>query len=374
MKRIRMLALASYPVEAASSRYRITQFIEPLAARGIDVTFSPFLDASLFAALYKPARFLRRLPLVALRILLRVWALVRAARADVVFVQREVALFGPPLIEWLAAHVLRRPLVLDLDDATWIPYASPVYGRLATILKWPGKTDRLIRWSRVVTCGSPHIAEFVRSRGGDAVVIPTVVDTRLFRPGQTGNNDIPTIGWIGTHSTYAYIERLLPIFERLVREVPFRLTIIGAGRTEVRVSGVEVANRPWRMDREVDDFQSLDIGVYPIADDEWSAGKAGFKAVQYMAAGVPFVMSPVGVCATMGVPGRTHFAAVTDDDWLDALRRLLTDADLRQRMSCAGRAFAEEHYDIEAQADVLAAVIRSAMNSRKETPRPAVAG
>ena len=148
MKRIRVLALASYPVEAASSRYRIVQFIEPLARRGIDVTFSPFLDSKLFAALYEPGKLLRQLPRLAWRTLRRFAA--AATTADVVFVQREAMLFGPPLIEWL---LRRRPMVLDLDDATWIAYRSPVYGRLATLLKWPSKTDRLIRWARAVTCG-----------------------------------------------------------------------------------------------------------------------------------------------------------------------------------------------------------------------------
>jgi glycosyltransferase involved in cell wall biosynthesis len=358
MKRIRVLALASYPVEAASSRYRIVQFIEPLAFRGIDVIFSPFLDSALFAALYEPGKLLPRLPRVAARTVRRLGALIAAARADVVFVQREAMLFGPPVIEWLASSLLRRPLVLDLDDATWIPYASPVYGRMATMLKWPSKTDRLIGMARIVTCGSPNIADHVRSRGAEAVVIPTVVDTRRFRRREHRVREIPTIGWVGTHGTYPFVERLIPIFERLAHEVPFRLTIVGSGRNQIAVKGVEVETRPWRMEREVEAFEALDIGVYPIADDAWSAGKAGFKAVQYMATEVPFVMSPVGVCATMGVPGQTHLSAVTDDEWLDALRRLVTDAELRRRMATAARAFADQHYDIEAQADTLAAVIR----------------
>ena len=356
MNRIRVLALASYPVEAASSRYRIAQFIEPLAARGIDVTFSPFLDASSFASLYEPGKLLRRLPQVAFRTLLRLGAVFHSLRTDIVFVQREAMLFGPPIIEWLIAR--RRPLVLDLDDATWIPYASPVYGRLATFLKRPSKTNRLIRLARVVTCGSPNIAVHVQALGAQAEIVPTVVDTQRFKPGDRLASEIPTIGWIGSHGTYPFLERLVPIFERLARERSFRLLIVGSGRADIRVPGVDVECRPWRMESEVADFQSLDIGVYPIADDEWSAGKAGFKAVQYMATGVPFVMSPVGVCATMGSPGRTHLTATSDDDWIDGLSRLLTDAEGRKQMSTAGRAFAVEHYDIGPQADALAEILR----------------
>jgi glycosyltransferase involved in cell wall biosynthesis len=360
---IRVVALASYPVEAASSRYRILQFIDPLEERGIDVTFKSFLDSNLFTALYEPKKLIPRLPLLALRALGCVAGAWRAARADVVFVQREAMLAGPPVVEWIAARLLRRPLVLDLDDATYIAYESPVYGRAASLLKWPSKTDKLIRWARVVVCGNPNIAAHARALGAEAVVVPTVVDLRVFKPLDALPHDVPTLGWIGTHGTFPFLERLLPLFERLARERRFRLTIVGSGRAEVRVPGVEVDCRPWRLDREADDFRALDAGVYPIADDAWSAGKSGFKAVQYMACGVPFVMSPVGVCASMGVAGETHFLATTDDEWLDALRRLLGDAELRRRMGRAGRAFAEAHYAMDAQADALAEIVRRAASS-----------
>jgi glycosyltransferase involved in cell wall biosynthesis len=288
------------------------------------------------------------LPRLLLATLRRLGAIVRAARADVVFVQREAMLFGPPLIEWMAARVLRRPMILDLDDATWLPYRSPVYGRLAALMKDTGKTGRLIRWSSVVTCGNPNIAADVRSRGTEAVVVPSVVDPRVFHPREAAN-EVLRIGWIGTHTTYPFLERLMPVFDRLAREHRFELTIIGSGRADADT-------RPWSMNTEAEDFRSFDIGVYPLTDDEWNARKSALKAVQYMASGVPFVMSPVGICATMGVRDETHFLATTDEEWLAALRRLLTDAELRGRMGRGGRRFAEEHYSLERAADVLARV------------------
>ena len=348
-KRVRVLALASYPIESASSRYRITQFIEPLARRGIDMTLSPFLDASLFADLYMPGRLLRKSPRLLLATLRRLGAIAHTARADAVFVQREAMLFGPPLIEWMAARVLRRPMILDLDDATWLAFPSPVYGRLAAMMKGTGKTERLIRWSRVVTCGNPNIAADVRSRGAEAILVPSAVDLRVFHP-REATNEVLRIGWIGTHTTYPFLQRLMPLFDRLAREHRFTLEIIGSGRPDVDT-------RPWNMNTEAEDIRSFDIGVYPLTDDEWNARKSGLKAVQYMASGVPFVMSPVGVCANLGVPDETHFLATTDEEWLAALRRLLTEAELQRRMGQAGRRFAEEHCSLERAADLLAEAV-----------------
>ena len=82
-----------------------------------------------------------------------------------------------------------------------------------------------------------------------------------------------------------------------------------------------------------------------------------------MACGVPFVMSPVGVCATMGIAGETHLLATSDEEWLAALRRLLADAELRRRMGWAGRAYAEANFSVAEQADALASILRAAASS-----------
>ncbi len=354
MSRTRVRALATYPVAAACTRFRIVQFIEPLRELGIDLELSSFLDDTLFSSLYTPQRLWKHLPRLAIRTAQRTLEAF-LADANLVFVQREAMLFGPPVVEWLIAR--RMPMILDIDDPTWMPFDSPVYGRLATLLKFPSKTNQLIDWADCVTCGSPNIAAYAESRGAKAMLIPTVVDTKKFAPRCGPHAGIPTIGWIGTHTTYPFLRSLFPVFERLAREHRFRLLIVGSGESRIDIAGVEVISRLWHLDREIDDFQSIDIGVYPLVTDEWTRYKSGFKAVQYMAAGIPFVMTPEGVCATMGIEGTTHFAATTPDEWYEALRRLLTDATLRSAAGAAGRTHAVENYDLQRAARVLASVI-----------------
>jgi len=214
------------------------------------------------------------------------------------------------------------------------------------------------------------IAEYVAGQGARAVVIPTVVDTELFRPRQDDVDDqsLPTLGWIGTHSTYPFLESLFPVLQQLARARRFRLKIVGAGRDEVRVPGVGVENLGWSLPREIADFQSFDIGLYPIiiggsSPREWAAGKSGFKSVQYMAVGIPFVATPIGAGAEIGEPGVTHFCATSSEEWLEALNSLLSDAELRERMGRAGRLHALRHYTVPAQAEKLAQVLREAASA-----------
>jgi glycosyltransferase involved in cell wall biosynthesis len=232
------------------------------------------------------------------------------------------------------------------------------------MLKWFSKTNDLIRWSRLVTCGNREIAAYVKSKGREAVVIPTVVDTTQFRPlTERKTADVPIIGWIGTHSTFPYVKSIFPVLERLARHYRFRLRLVGTGEDNVTIPGVEVENLPWKLNREIADFQSLDIGIYPIVEDNWSVGKSCFKAVQYMAVGVPFVVSPVGACQDIAETNETHFVARTDDDWYTHLSRLLSDEPLRRRMGERGRTFAVQHYSIDAHAPKLAAALRAASNN-----------
>lgn len=361
---LRVLAVASYPVEAAATRYRIAQFVEPLARAGITVDIRPLISSRLFRRLYSPGGTLAKTAGLAAAIARRLTDLLAASRADVLFVQREAALVGPPIFESLARGTLGRPLVLDLDDATFTAYVSPTYGRAASWLKWFSKTDELITRSAHVLCGNEYIASYVRARGASATVVPTMVDLSVFCPQTKPVAGGPlTVGWIGSHSTLQYLEPLAPVFERLARRHQVRVLVVGGGRPFV-VPGVEVVNREWDLAREVDDFRSLDVGVYPIREDEWSVGKSGFKAVQYMALGVPFVASPVGSVASMVSHGETGFLATGLNEWEEHLDRLLADADLRARIGMAGRREAELRFDPKAFVPTIASVLRAAAAGR----------
>jgi glycosyltransferase involved in cell wall biosynthesis len=362
---MKVLAFASYPVEAAATRYRLDQFIKPLAAQGIRLDVRPFLDSRLFSSLYRRKGLPRTALGLARAAIRRFFDVFAARRADVLLVQREATMFGPPLIEWLSTRAWRCPMVLDLDDATYVSYTSPTYGHLGSALKWFGKTDDLIRWAKVVTCGNRSIAEYVSSKGARAIVIPTVVDTERFRPVcRAVERDPLVLGWIGTHSTFPFLEMTFPTLQELARTHPFKLKVVGAGRREIKIPGVEVESLEWSLEREIEDFQSFDIGLYPIDleryGSEWVTGKSGFKAIQYMAVGIPYVVTPIAACAEIGETGVTHFGATTPEEWRESLAKLISDQEVRQRMGAAGRRHALRHYTVAMQTDKLVQALREA--------------
>jgi glycosyltransferase involved in cell wall biosynthesis len=211
----------------------------------------------------------------------------------------------------------------------------------------------------MVTCGSQVVADHVTELGTAARLIPTVVDTSRFRPGtRAGVGDLVTVGWIGSHSTYPYLADLFGVLRDVAAAVPFRLLVIGGGRQVPEIRGVTVEQRDWTLEGEVGDFQSLDIGLYPLRADGWAQGKSGLKAIQYMSVGVPFVATPVGATADLGLLGATHLLARSRDEWYEALRLLLEDHQLRGRMGTAGREHALEHYTIANAGRVLEQALR----------------
>lgn len=362
-----VLGLCSYPLEAACTRYRLMQFVAPLAEQGINLTVLPLLGKEEFAALYQKGQTARK----AIRLLnsarRRLFDSVKARNFDALFVQREAMIIGPPVFEWLYKTIGKCPLILDLDDATYLSYVSPTYGRLGSALKFFGKTDTLIDWSETVICGNRHIAEYVESRGKNAAVVPTVVDTDKFYPIEKDARKTPVVGWIGTHSTFPLLEEIFPVLRELAREYDFILKIVGAGCDEIRLDGVRIENLTWNLEREIADFQSLDIGLYPLeatkfVTKEWLAGKSGFKAIQYMAVGIPFVVTPIGAGAEIGVENETHFSAADDEQWRESLVKLLKSSQLRREMGENGRKYALAHYTVPRQTDKIARVIREAVD------------
>ena len=361
---ISVLGLCAFPDENPSTRYRLLQYREPLRRFGIELNSRPFFEPAEYRAFFDRPDPLSRLRTIPLPMLRRFADIVTSAQADVLFVQREALPFGPAFFEFLFRTVGRTPLVLDLDDAVYIPYEAGRYGKLGSFLKFYGKSDRLIRTAHTVVCGGQFLADYVEGRGGRPIVIPTVVDKNIFKPSEN-HSDVPVLGWIGTPSSFPYLKAILPALDRLAEKHRFKLLLRGTGEEKIAHGNLEIDNKPWSFETEVEDFRSLDIGLYPLVENEHQSlefiqGKSGFKAIQYLALGIPYVVSPVGVAGSIGLAGNTHFQARTIDEWIAGLDRLLADPELRLEMGARGREHFLANYDLDHWAGELANVLTRA--------------
>jgi glycosyltransferase involved in cell wall biosynthesis len=338
-------------------RFRIEQWEPHLSRSGIAVTYSAFADQDLSQMLARSGRIFDKTAGVLKALSRRLLEAVREARADLVYIFREDALLGP---SW-AAHVLRArgiPFVFDFDDAVYVRYHSPANGPLS-YLRFPGKTAALCRHARTVLAGNAMLCEYANRYNSRVVLVPTTIETDLYRPREPhAQTDLPVIGWSGSFSTVQYLDLVGPALQALARRRRFLLRVVGG--TGVHLPGVEVECRAWRPETEVSDLSTFDVGLMPLPDDIWTRGKCGLKALQYMALGIPPVVSPVGVNREIVEHERSGFFAVTPEEWVVHLDRLLAEPDLRQRIGLAARRTVEERYSAAIVAPRVADVLVAA--------------
>lgn len=257
--------------------------------------------------------------------------------------------------EWGLVRSWPTPAVLDLDDAIWLrkprgPERGPEAGWWRRM-----KFDRTCAACDLVLVGNSFLADHARRNARRVEVVPTSVELSASRaaPGEG-----MTVVWIGLPENLMYLEIVRPALERLARRHPrLRLRVVSSAAPEWTAPAVEPV--PWTADGEVAALASADLGIMPLTDDDWSRGKCAFKILQYMAAGLPVVASPVGANLDAVVDGETGFLARTSADWERAVERLLLDPGLARRMGDAGRRLVAARYGRARVAATAAGLISS---------------
>ncbi|MDQ0321107.1 glycosyltransferase involved in cell wall biosynthesis [Pararhizobium capsulatum DSM 1112] len=362
-RKLRVLFILPHPIEGPSSRFRVYQFLPFLKEHGIEATLSPLLSSALAPLIYEKGKTFRKVLLTFYGGLRRIYDVLRSPRYDVVYVLREAFPFGPPWLERLMAAGSGR-MIFDYDDAIYV--SSTAYDNPLDRFRDFSKTEKLIRMADHVSAGSRYLAAFAarhKHTPGTISVVPTVVGTADFRPAPPGNDDHFTIGWIGTPRGTAYLRSLRDAMTMVSQALPkARFVFVGAEPFEC--GSVPVEFRKWRLEQEVADIQSFDVGIMPLFDDEEARGKCGFKLIAYMAAGLPVVCSPVGANTDIVVEGISGFFAETAEEWARALIRLGEDKELRQNFAKNGRKRVEESFSLAVVAPKVLSILRGASSEK----------
>lgn len=338
---LRILALC-LDERLASSRLRVIELGPALVAAGVSIEILP----------YPRTGTARR-------------ALHSAARnADVVLVQKRL----PSFFEALGWRHLGAPVVLDFDDAIGVRQ-KPVRGSYASGRR-RRSLARGLRSCSAAIVGNEHLARTYLPAGLPHLVAPTAVPLDVPRR-QHGARERLSVGWVGGSGNFAELERVIePLRKasaaRSEGAPPVELVVVAD--SDFEANGLTVRNVRWSAETQGAEIAGFDVGLMPLADTPWNRGKCAYKLLQYMAAEVPAIASPVGMNADVVEDGVTGLLASDDESWSDALARLLADEGLRERLGRAGRAVVDPRFGFEHTAasivGFLAEVVREASSAR----------
>lgn len=340
-------------------RFRIEQWEPLLAEGGVEITYAPFESPELRSVLYQSGHVAAKIGAVIGGMKRRSRELDSVGDFDLVYLFREAALLGPP---WFERKIKRSgiPIVFDFDDAIFVSYKSPSNGYLS-YLKFPAKTAEICRMATHIMVGNQYLADYAVRHNPKVTIIPSTLDTERYVPIEKKPGSKLTIGWSGSYSTVQHLDTIRGVLQELAKNEDFCLSVICPGSYDL--PGVNVMVTPWQAATEVTDLQAVDIGLMPLPDDKWTRGKCGFKALQYMALGIPAVCSPVGVNSTIIKDGENGFLADAATEWIEKIGMLMHSAELRQKLGKAGRRTVEDEYSARVIAPKVLQVFRAAVEA-----------
>ncbi len=327
MKMINVTALSGSKHDP-SSRFRIRQFIKPLAELGVKVSEHwPLISR------YKIE------PLPWLVAGLRVPGLIASRFSDVSWLGREL-ISGRFSFE----HLAGRKRVFDVDDAIWLPYGRDF-------------SAKIVEHCDGVIAGNRFLANHYEKLGARVWLVPTSVDTDIWQPSNKERGDNWTIGWMGSSANLGFLTSIEePLADFLAQHPDSRLLIVCDRRPSFKTLAFDFVL--WSMEDEVRLLNSMDVGLMPLDYSELARGKCGFKMLSYMACGIPVVVTPVGVNAEILQRDDVGFGPQTPSQWFEALTRLHDDHELSARLGQTGRKLVETDYSVAANAGLLADIFR----------------
>jgi len=348
MKRKILFVVPFYLGRSPSQRYRIEWYIQYFEKNGYQCDFSyllsPRTDKFFYSKRYTFLKFL----LIFKFFFIRIKDVFRAKKYNLVFVQREACFLGFSFFEKLLAK--RPKLIFDFDDAIWLPNVSDANKKWEWLKNYK-KTEKIISYAHHVIAGNQYLANYAKNFTTNISIIPTTIDTDIYKIPKKRSNDKILIGWSGSPTTIQHFRYGEPFLKAIQKKYPNKIEFKLIGDASYYNKELNIQGIAWSKEKEVSELSDLDIGIMPLPDDKWTKGKCGLKGLQYMALEIPTIMSPVGVNTEIIQDSENGFLASSKKEWIEKLSLLIENKELRKKIGIKGRETVEQKYSVQSQKD-----------------------
>jgi glycosyltransferase involved in cell wall biosynthesis len=302
-----ILILTNNP-KRASFRQRIGIYLDTLRANGLNCEVAKLPSGSL-------AR--RRL-------------FKQTAKFEGIFLHRK----GLNFIDAFFLSKYGKKVIYDFDDA--IMYSDKTPERKSWSHFKP--FARSVKLANMVIAGNSYLAEHALRFNKNVVVLPTGLDVKAYKMQTDNKNDEKIrLVWIGSRSTLKYLTEIKPALEQIgscFNNVILRIICDDF----FDLKNMKVEKFQWSLEKQAVDLATSHIGLAPLPDNRFTRGKCGFKILQYQAASLPVVASPVGVNSEYVRQNVSGFLATSIQEWTEKITQLIKNPQLRKQMGNAGLA------------------------------------
>lgn len=300
-------------INTASTRFRVLSFIDKFNKNGVTTKILQLPSAK------QPFK----------RILFILNLILNAPKYQIVFIQKVLL---PKWILYLI-HTLNKHIVYDWDDAIFSSPPSDILTKRNTKSK-KRKLEYILSNCELAICGNRYLEKYAKQFNQNTAVIPTSVDEKRQTQVKNYNADSINIGWIGRAENLIYLRELQDMFIRLEKQYGEKVRFRIVCDNPLVLDGVNnIDNIKWRLENELSDIRSFDIGIMPLSNDEWTQGKCAFKLLQYMAAGVPCVGSAVGANSEVISHNHNGILVSNTEDWYQSLEELINQPEKRKTLA-----------------------------------------
>jgi glycosyltransferase involved in cell wall biosynthesis len=271
-----------------------------------------------------------------------------AAQFDGVFLHKKK--LNPLDAFWLSRY--SKKIIYNFDDAVMFNEENPQSSSWLRFISF----RRTVRLADMIIVGSFYLAEQARKFNSSVEVLPLglkVSDYNVAAPAKT--DDKIRLVWIGSANTLKYLEEIKPALETVGSRFPdVVLRIIGD--KFLNMQNMPVEKKTWSQQNRYLDLVTSDIGLAPLPDNRFAQGKCSFKVLEYSAAGLPVVASPVGTNRENIREDITGFLTSDVERWIEKITILVKDPQLRQTMGRQGRQYTKQ-FDVSVIGKCLCEII-----------------